>query len=167
MVREVIAMLVNELGAGVGRWARGGRERHATGSIGALAFLFAALLLAPSVGWSFGNGCGIYVNEELVSAPEQIFFARYADTLVLMQIDGELVTLKVAADESRGQLRDLGDVMHRVYANGQTSVQATFTVTRVCPPNARECDGVGISADFVVRTGDVTRNVIGRGVSGC
>ena len=107
------------------------------------------------------------MNEELEGGVKQIFFAKYDDALVLMRINRDLMTLEVAAEESRGQLREFGDVMHRVYANGSTRVQATFTVTQVCPPNARECDGVGISANFIVRTGDVTQNVSGRGVSGC
>jgi hypothetical protein len=131
------------------------------------ALVLSLALLTPSIGCSFGIGCGIYVNEELHGAVEQIFFAKYDDTLVLMRMEGELVTLKVTAEQSRGQLKDLGDVMHRTYANGSTRVDATFTVTRVCPPNARECDGVGISADFIVRTGEVTQKLSGRGVSGC
>jgi len=159
-------MIVNTVRARVGRWAGGERERYATMKVSALV-LSLAFLLAPSVGWSFGVGCGIYVNRELEGNVEQIFFAKYDDTLVLMRIGDELVTLNVAPNESRGQLRKLGDVMHRVYANEATRVQATFTVTRVCSPNARECDGVGISADFVVRTGDVTQTSSGTGASGC
>jgi hypothetical protein len=131
------------------------------------ASLLAALFLAPRIAWSLGDGCGIYVREESQGSREEIFFASYDETLVLMQIDGEVVTLEVSAEESRGQLRELGDVMHRVYASGSTSVQAEFTVTRVCPPTARECDGVGISADFILRKGDATRTFRGTGVSGC
>jgi hypothetical protein len=54
------------------------------------------------------------------------------------------------------------NVLHRVYVNGSTRVEATFTVTRVCPPNAQECDGVGVSANFLVSTGDVTQKPVGR-----
>ena len=123
-----------------------------------------ALVLAPSLAASFGVGCGVYVSSE---DAEQIFFAKHDDALVLMRINGEMATLAVVSEESRGQLRDLGDVMHRVYVQGSTRVEATFTVTRACVAGARECDGVSLSAIFWVRIGDVTQKVSGNGVSGC
>ena len=128
--------------------------------------ILTVLALLPRAAESFGVGCGIHVRG-LSANRDQIFFAKHDDSTVLMQLGEELLTLAVVSAESKGQLRDLGEVMHRVYVAGSTRVEATFEVTRVCSPGVRECDGIGISATFVVRTGDAVQELRGEGGSGC
>ena len=125
-----------------------------------------ALVLLPSVADAFGVGCGIYVREHS-DGGEQIFFAKHDDTIVLMRIGEDLVTLTAVSAESQGRLRDFGDVMRRVYVAGATRVEARFEVTRVCAVGARECDGVGVSAVFRVLTAGAIEEITGAGGSGC
>lgn len=145
----------------------GGTLRFLCGTTAhAVVVCLLVLLLAPSTGEAFGVGCGIYVQEESEVAA-QLFFAKHDDDVALMRVDGNLLTLAVVSEKSRGQLRDLGDVLRRVYVKESLRVEATFTVTRVCALNARECDGVGISASFLVHAGDATQTLNGKGTSGC
>src|SRR6185503_4514873 len=119
------------------------------------------------------DGCGCYFRFRGTprNAERYVFFSSIEEdqNKASMNIDGHDVKLTLEKEEGpKGKEKErVGSRSTASFANGDIKVNATYVVTRVCPPRDESCESTDYEATFVVKKGAKSQIVKATGSCGC
>ena len=94
--------------------------------------------------------------------------AEIDDSVVLMNVGGRDIKLRRRDSNTAGDLSRVGGTLKRVYESGDVRVDASYTLTSVCPPDSEGgCEVTRFDATLRVQRGSKVETVQGHGEVGC
>ena len=94
--------------------------------------------------------------------------AEIDDSVVLMNVGGRDIKLRRRDSNTAGDLSRVGGTLKRVYESGDVRVDASYTLTSVCPPHSEGgCEVTRFDATLRVQRGSKVETVQGHGEVGC
>src|SRR5438445_10240415 len=127
----------------------------------------AAPLVGPLLNPRAIRGCSWSVK---VPTREGSYYllAEIDDSVVLMNVGGRDIKLARRDSDTAGDLSRVGGTLKRVYESGDVRVDASYTLTSVCPPHSEGgCEVTRFDATLRVQRGSKVETVQGQGEVGC
>jgi hypothetical protein len=96
-----------------------------------------------------------------------VFLAEFDESVVIMNIRGNDVRLRLDASLSNGDLNRVGHRMSRRFVSDSLRVDASYLATWVCPKDSESCEVTKFNVTFVVHDRGETQTLRASGDVGC